>query len=119
MPLAFATARATRRDTRLHDSAEDTGITFGLAREDATGRNAEVAAVEAEADAASELLQIRLRKRGVRAGRAIRRALVTRSNAAHQYVERAWRGMGSHHVANAHVCLAIFDVFDDPASRLR
>jgi hypothetical protein len=104
VPLAFVAGNATGRRARFDRCAQNAGIGRGLPRQDATRGDAHVAAVEAKADAADQLEDVRLGKRGIGAARAGPRALRALGDTALEQVtiERARRPMGLHDLANSH-----------------
>src|SRR5919204_5629746 len=75
MPLAFVSTRATRHRTRLNHRAENCELRGRLPDQDASGGDADVAAVEAKTDAAHQLPYIRLCQTRISASRASRRAI--------------------------------------------
>ena len=104
MPLALVAARATRSRARFDRSSQHTAIGFRLTRQDSTGTDADVTAVEAQAGASDHLLGVRLGEVCVRTARAGPRACDALVDAAHQCVEVDVRRprMGLHDVPNRH-----------------
>ena len=73
--LALVGAGPARHRARLGRRAEDAEIGLGLPDEDSAGGTAGIGAVEAEANAADQLLYVRLAEIGVGAARARSRAV--------------------------------------------
>jgi hypothetical protein len=98
--LAFLRAGTARPDARLEHGSGDRRIELGLAREDPSGRRADVAAVQARPDAAHERRQLRLTQAGVRAGDTGLRAVEARLDALDQRTLRQGRRsrMGLEHL---------------------
>jgi hypothetical protein len=103
--LALFGTRPAGHRASLDLRTEDAEIRLGLPDEDATGGVAGVRAVEAEANAADQLLLVRLGEVGVGAARARRRAVNAILDAAQQHVaiERAGSWVCREHVSNRHV----------------
>jgi hypothetical protein len=105
--LALVGAGAAGHRARLDGRAEDAEIGLGLPEEDSACGSACVGAVEAEADAADQLLYVRLAEIGVGAARARSRAVDALVNTAQKQV--AVEGDGARvrlqHLLNRHVTL--------------
>jgi hypothetical protein len=104
VPLALVAAGATCDRTRFDRRPEDAAISFRLTRQNLTRADADVTAVEAQADATDHLLHIRLDEICVRTTRASPGARDALVDAAHEQVEVDVRRprMGLHDVSNRH-----------------
>lgn len=105
--LALVGAGAAGHRARLDRRAEDAEIGLGLPDEDSAGRIAGIGAVEAEANAADQLLYVRLAEVGVGAARARSCAVDALVDTAQKQV--AVEGDGARvrleHFVNRHVTL--------------
>ena len=86
VPLAFLCADATNLRTGSNHRAGDTRVELSLPAEDLARRDADVAAVQAQADAPDHRLDIVLGEIGVRAGGARLCAVEASVDAHHEQV---------------------------------
>lgn len=87
VPFALVAASPTSFDASLESNAGYLGNELSLPAEDATGRDADVTAVQTERDARNERLEIGLAQVGVSAGGAALSAVEARVDAGHQRAE--------------------------------
>lgn len=104
--VAFLSRSATRRSTRFDRLAKNAEIGFGLPRHDSSGAGADVAAIETEADATHQLVQVRLGQGGIRATRARSRTVQALGDTANDRLAiescRLWVRLDD--LSNRHVC---------------
>lgn len=105
MAVAFLCAGAAGHQTGLERRSDQAEVGLGLAGNDARGRVAQVGAVEAQANAPDQLLDVRLAEIGVGAGRARGGAIDAIVDAAekHLLIDAARPRMHLDDVLNAHV----------------
>ena len=103
--LALGTTRAARHQAALERRANHAEVRLGLPGHDAAGDIADVGAVEAGANAADQILHLRLAEVGVGAAGTGSAALAARLDAAHEHIEIADRrsGMRLEHRSNGHL----------------
>ena len=94
MLLTLVAAQFTGEGAGLESGARHGGLEGGLAREDSSGCQAEVGAVQAEADAANHVRYILLGKIGVNVGSAGLLAIDARLNAFRECVHMYMRLAG-------------------------
>jgi hypothetical protein len=82
MPLALLATGKAGRPTGFDGWMNETEIRHGLPKQDASGRVADISAVEVESNAAHQFLQIILAQTGVRAGGATCAAVEAFADAA-------------------------------------
>jgi hypothetical protein len=94
VPLALLATRATRLEARLHNAARGLGHELRLPAKNPSGRNADIATVLTQGDAAQHHLHVRLTQASVSAGRAALRTVETAVDARDQrggvYLNRSW-----------------------------
>jgi hypothetical protein len=81
VPLTLLATRAARLEARLHNAARELGNELRLPAQNPSGRDADVAAVLTQADAAQHHLDVRLTQAGVSARGAALRAVEARVDA--------------------------------------
>jgi hypothetical protein len=94
MPLTLLTTRAARLEARVHNAARELRHKLRLPAHNPSGRNADIAAVLTQGDAAQHHLHVRLAEAGVSARRAALRAVEARVDARGQrggvYLNGLW-----------------------------
>src|SRR5213592_881991 len=94
VPLTLLGTRAARLEARLHNAAREFRHELRLPAQNPSGRNADVAAVLTQGDAAQHHLHVRLTQAGVSARRAALRAVEARVDARDQrsgvYLNGSW-----------------------------
>jgi hypothetical protein len=109
MTLAFVTAYTAGRRTSFDRGAKHAGINGGLTRRDSPGRGADVAAVETEAYAADQGLNVRLGQVRIRTDRAAISTVRALGDAPSEYrsiqARRLWVRLDD--LSNGHVCSSL------------
>jgi hypothetical protein len=103
--LALRTTGAACHQAAFKRCANHADVGCGLAGHDAAGGIADVSAVEAEANAADEILYVALAEVSVGAGGTGSGAVAARLDTAHERIEiaDARRGMRLEHLSNGHL----------------
>jgi hypothetical protein len=105
MTLAFVSARATGRRTCFDGGAKNADISGGLARRDAAGRRANVAAVETQAYAADQFLNVGFGQVRVRTARTTVSAVRAFGDAPNEQrsIDARWLWVRLDDLLNCHV----------------